>query len=71
MKIKGYKDFDGCPKCGGYDYESWIDGFDFLDLEEQYIAVHHVVTCDCGHHFRFDEIYKYECDLIKEREGIK
>ena len=68
IKIKGYKPFDGCPKCGSYDYESILDGPDYFDYkDEQYASVLHITTCsDCGHRYTFKEIFKYCCDIIKE-----
>ena len=67
IKFKDYKEFDGCPKCGGYDYESTIEDFDFFTHKgNEYVAMHHVVNCNCGYQYTFDEIYKYYCDAMRK-----
>lgn len=67
FKFKGYKEFEGCPKCGGFDYESFTDGFDYFNHKyDLYVAIHNISTCsNCGCRFEYDEIFKYDCDAVK------
>ena len=68
IKFKNYKPFNGCPKCGDYTYEASMNEFDFFTHKnKEYVAVHCIATCNCGHHFTYDEIYKYCCEAVKEQ----